>query len=106
MEERNSSSDFPSLMSRLVQDALEFAEGNPLDSVNHRDFIAMAFLLILNRPPDESGIQYYLERLDGQLFNRQQFIQFLFESPEYHSRFEPKFPDRLHEARKEFIKTL
>jgi SAM-dependent methyltransferase len=62
--------------------------------------------VIFNRVPDERGIRYYLERLDGGLIDRRQFIQFLIESPEYLARFEPSFPDRLHEARLEFIKTL
>ncbi|HKR61298.1 MAG TPA: methyltransferase domain-containing protein [Pyrinomonadaceae bacterium] len=81
-------------------------DANLLDRISHRDFIVLAFLLILNRPPDEEGIEYYLKRLDGALISRQQFIQFLFESDEYQARFAPKFADRLHEARKEFIKTL
>lgn len=105
-DKRDSSDSLADRVKCLVQDARSLTGSNLFDSVSHHDFIVMAFLLILNRLPDESGIRYYLERLDGHLINRQQFIQFLFESPEYRSRFEPKFPDRLHEARKEFIKTL
>ena len=97
---------FADRVRRLVEEAQSLPVGNALDSISHHDFIVLAFLVILNRLPDEGGIQYYLERLDGLLINRQQFIQFLFESAEYHSRFEPTFPDRLHEARKEFVKTL
>ncbi|HEY3024874.1 MAG TPA: methyltransferase domain-containing protein [Pyrinomonadaceae bacterium] len=104
--ERDFSESLADRVKCLVQDARSLTGSNLFDSVSHHDFIVMAFLLILNRLPDESGIRYYLERLDGYLINRQQFIQYLFESPEYNSRFEPKFPDRLHEARKEFIKTL
>ena len=77
-----------------------------LGSISHRDFIVLAFLLILNRRPDDAGTEYYLKRLDGGLINRQQFIHFLFESDEYRQRFTPKFSDRLHEARQEFVKTL
>lgn len=90
----------------FIQQAQNSHEANLLDFISHRDFIVLAFLLILNRRPDEEGIEYYLKRLDGALISRQQFIQFLFESDEYQAKFEPKFPDRLHEARKEFIKTL
>jgi SAM-dependent methyltransferase len=106
IKEEDAGESFAERMSRLIQAAREFTAGNILDSVSHQDFIVMAFLLILNRPPDESGIQYYLQRLDGHLINRQQLVHFLYESAEYRARFEPKFPDRLHEARKEFIKSL
>ncbi|MDT4896045.1 MAG: hypothetical protein QOH25_1122 [Acidobacteriota bacterium] len=104
-EKEDSIDSFAGRMSRLVQEARNHG-GNILDSISHHDFIVVAFLVVLNRLPDEDGIQYYLQRLDGQLYNRQQFIHFLYESAEYRSRFEPKFPDRLHEARKEFVKTL
>ena len=90
----------------LLQQARSCDRANPLDSLSHPDFIALAFLVILNRAPDEEGVEYYSKRLDGGLINRQQLIQFLFESNEYHQRFEAKFADRLHDARKEFIKTL
>lgn len=101
-----SSPDFAAQVKRLVEELRGPAGYNLFDTISHHDFVVLAFLMILNRLPDESGIQYYRERLDGQLFNRQQFIHLLFESPEYLARDEPKFPDRLHEARQEFIKTL
>lgn len=104
-ENQDSTDSFAERMSGLMQEARQ-AEGNVLASISHHDFIVLAFLVILNRLPDEGGIQYYLQRLEGQLFDRQQFIHFLYESAEYRSRFEPKFPDRLHEARMEFVKTL
>lgn len=90
----------------LVEQALQSQQGNPFDSISNRDFIVLAFLLILNRRPDDAGTEYYLKRLDGGLINRQQFIHFLFESEEYRQKFAPKFSDRLHEARQEFVKTL
>jgi SAM-dependent methyltransferase len=102
----DSNDSFADRVKSLVQEARSLAVDNLFDSISHHDFIVMAFLVILNRLPDENGIQYYLERLNGYLINRQQFIHFLYESAEYSSRFEPKFPDRLHEARKEFVKTL
>ena len=101
----DANNDFAGSLKTFVQQAQNWVQGNPLDVVSHRDFIVLAFLVILNRLPDEEGIEYYLKRLGG-LINRQQVVQFLFESAEYRARFEPQFADRLHEARKEFIKTL
>lgn len=97
--------DFAVSLKTFVQQAQAGGQGNPLEVVSNRDFIVLAFLVILNRLPDEDGIEYYLNRLGG-LINRQQLVQYLFESEEYRARFEPQFADRLHEARKEFIKTL
>jgi len=106
IDNEESSPVFADRVKHLVEELRGPAGYNLLDTISHHDFVVLAFLMILNRLPDEGGIQYYRERLDGNLINRQQFIQFLIESPEYLTRHEPQFPDRLHEARQEFIKTL
>ena len=70
------------------------------------DYVRMAYLVLLRRPVDETGLRLWRERIASGRFAEQQIVDAILASDEYLLRFGIDIIRILHDARRVWIKTI
>jgi SAM-dependent methyltransferase len=70
------------------------------------EFIRMAYLVLLKRPPDEVGLEGWRAYMKRGKFSSQFVVDVLLESDEYMNNFGGGVFQRLHRARQQWIRTV
>lgn len=75
-------------------------------NLSPEDFIRLAYLVLLQREIDPVGLASWKDSLSRGMFNHSSVVDSLLGSDEYRRRFGAHVNQRLHEARKAWVRTL
>ncbi len=70
----------------LLVDSEEFSNRHLWKSISHRDFVALAFQMLLGRKPDGGGLQSYLSELNRGAMRRRDILASILGSAEFRAK--------------------
>ena len=77
-----------------------------LSKLSEEDYLKLAYITLLQRKIDPSGLKFWKEKIDNKHFKYKDLLDVIYNSPEFIMHYKVSFSAMLHRARQEWCSSL